>query len=128
MYLSLSLSVYLYLSASMSIIMCELSHAYLSYLNGLLWQRITFNTYLLLENQWITEIYIYIKIGRSFLISKGLALCRGIMQILKLVVPGIKGYGFKSAKRYTKKPRQAFVSSSLDPLSLSAAVTRVFVC
>jgi uncharacterized damage-inducible protein DinB len=32
------------------------------------------------------------------------------------------------AKRYTKKPRQTFVSSSLDPLSLSAAVTLVFVC
>ncbi len=32
------------------------------------------------------------------------------------------------AKRYTKKPRQPFVSSSLDPLAMSAAVTRVFVC
>jgi hypothetical protein len=32
------------------------------------------------------------------------------------------------AKRCTKKPRQAFVSSSLDPLSLSAAVTLVSVC
>jgi hypothetical protein len=32
-----------------------------------------------------------------------------------------------AAKRYTKKPRQTFVSSSLDPLALSAAVTRVFV-
>jgi hypothetical protein len=32
------------------------------------------------------------------------------------------------AKRYTKKIRQAVVSSSLDPLGLPAAVTRAFVC
>ncbi len=30
------------------------------------------------------------------------------------------------AKRYTKKPRQALVSSSLDSLGLSAAVAHVF--
>ncbi len=40
----------------------------------------------------------------------------------------IKTLPVKAAKRYTKKPRQAFVSSSLDPLSLSAAVTLVSVC
>jgi hypothetical protein len=34
----------------------------------------------------------------------------------------------RPAKRYAKKPRQGFVSSSLDSLGLSAAVTHVFVC
>ncbi len=33
-----------------------------------------------------------------------------------------------AAKRYTKKTRQAVVSSSLDPLGLPAAVPCAFVC
>jgi hypothetical protein len=33
-----------------------------------------------------------------------------------------------SAKRYTKKTRQAAMSSSLDPLGLPAAVSHAFVC
>ena len=34
--------------------------------------------------------------------------------------------GTEPAKRYTKKPRQTLVSSSLDSLGLSAAVVHVF--
>jgi hypothetical protein len=34
----------------------------------------------------------------------------------------------KAQNRYTKKPRQAFVSSSLDSLGLSVAVEHCFVC
>jgi hypothetical protein len=37
-------------------------------------------------------------------------------------------YLYYSAKRYTKKTRQAAMSSSLDPLGLPAAVARAFVC
>jgi hypothetical protein len=33
-----------------------------------------------------------------------------------------------AVKRYTKKPRQGFLSSSLDPLKLSAAVAHASVC
>ncbi len=44
------------------------------------------------------------------------------MKTIKIIIQS------EPAKRYTKKTRQAVVSSSLDPLGLPAAVARAFVC
>ncbi len=52
-------------------------------------------------------------------------ICKSGVQIRKKAC--VRSKYCRTAKRYTKKPRQALVSSSLDSLGLSAAVAHGFL-